>query len=128
MKFARFAYGMRYCTLYQGLGSVLFFYVFFKLNNGVELVPSSNQTNIDSIITVTSPDLDVGLTFFFELFVLSKNKNFFSSWTLYACQNPTKGGVAFFGIFCTVPPYLRCSVQNAITCFLCGPCWVWKSM
>ena len=44
------------------------------------------------------------------------------------CQNPMKDGVAFSGFSACPLPYLRCCLQNAITFFLCGLCWVWKGM
>ena len=44
-------------------------------------------------------------------------------------QNPTKGHVAFSGFSAVFPPpSLPDCLQNAITFFLFGLCWVWKSM
>ena len=48
----------------------------------------------------------------------------------FACQNPTKGYVAFSGFSGRFPPppYLQDCLQSAITFFLFGLCWVRKSM
>ena len=47
---------------------------------------------------------------------------------LFSTAKPNERSCRFFGIFCKVPPYLPDCLQNAITLFLFGLCWVWRSM
>ena len=63
---------------------------------------------------------------------LEKNKKFTLCYPfctfLSNTSKPNERSCRFFGIFWKVPPYLPDCLQNAITFFLFGLCWVWKSM